>query len=93
MMLLPTTSSHAVGIDLSGPISGAINEKSSEFSLTVDKDFNGQVRVEILGGGLDYVLRVDFNKGDLFRTFTITPTALGSVTLVANPEGGPKIDK
>ena len=92
-MLLPTPSSHAVGIDLSGPISGAINEKSSEFSLTVDKDFNGQVRVEILGGGLDYVLRVDFNKGDLFRTFTITPTALGSVTLVANPEGGPKIDK
>jgi hypothetical protein len=85
--------SYAMDATFIGPTSGPINEYSEPFTISTDKDFNGRFRVEVKGGGLDQVLKIDFAKGDVSHSFQIKPTALGPVTLLANPDGGPKIDK
>ncbi|NCW94620.1 MAG: hypothetical protein EBW79_06530, partial [Actinobacteria bacterium] len=88
--LLP---SKAADADFSGPSQGPVNTESAPFTITVDRSFNGNFHVDISGGGLDERKVLSFPKNATSTTFTITPTATGTVTLIANPASGPKSDK
>jgi hypothetical protein len=86
-------SSKAAGADFTGPSQGPVNTESSVFTVTVDKSFNGNFHIDISGGGLNERKVINFGKDETSATFTITPTLMGMVTLIANPASGPKEDK
>ncbi|MEY3317845.1 MAG: hypothetical protein RL540_217 [Actinomycetota bacterium] len=76
-----------------GPSQGIVNVESSVFSITFPRDTNGSFHVKIFGGGLDERKSVRRDRDTDTYFFTITPTQIGLVTLIANPDSGPKIDK
>lgn len=87
----PSTS-FANDFQFNGPTSGPVNQPSAAFTVTTGGGFNGNVGVKILGGGLDYTERLNFDAVDLSKSFTITPTTTGTVELIApsgpgNPTG------
>ncbi|MEY2723088.1 MAG: hypothetical protein RIS57_995, partial [Actinomycetota bacterium] len=75
-----------------GPSQGIVNVESSVFSITFPRDTNGSFHVKIFGGGLDERKSVRRDRDTDTYFFTITPTQIGLVTLIANPDSGPKID-
>ena len=83
-----SSSSYAADFTLDGPTSGVINVASEPFVITTGGGFNGNIRVTIEGGGLNTTQAFNFNRSDLSQSFTITPTALGTVTIVARSETG-----
>ena len=87
------TRGSAVDPTFTGPTQGPINEASTDFTISVDKPFNGNFHVDVSGGGLNEKLTFDFSKDTTSASFTITPSEVGTVTLLANADGGPKIEK
>ncbi len=89
-LISPTSAADAT---FAGPEQGPVNTESLPFTLTVDQEFAGNFHIDITGAGLNYRLTLDFDKSANTKTFTIMPPQIGLVTLVANPAGGPKIDR
>src|SRR3984957_6539563 len=67
-----------------GPSGGALNTASSNFTVTPNGSYNGSVTVTPSGGGLSTPVVLTFSNSAAPQTFTITPTAVGPVTLTPN---------
>ncbi|MEY2822407.1 MAG: hypothetical protein RLZZ485_43, partial [Actinomycetota bacterium] len=63
-----------------GPTQGEVNTASSLFIITVDRTFNGNYQVDIIGGGLNESRTLPFGRDVTSQSFSITPTATGKVT-------------
>src|ERR1700722_12713371 len=67
-----------------GPSGGVLNAASSNFTVTPNGSYNGSVTVTPSGGGLSTPVVLTFSNSAAPQTFTITPTAVGPVTLTPN---------
>ena len=81
---LSTNPSFAADFQFTGPNSGHVNTESAQFTVTTGGGFNGNIRVQILGAGIDTTKSLNFSGTDVSQSFTITPTQLGTVTLTAH---------
>ena len=78
----------ATGYTLSGPLGGTTGTTSSNFTVTPNGTFTGTVTVTPSGGGLSSPVTLSFNNSFTPQTFSITPTAIGPVTLTPTNSGG-----
>ena len=79
----------ATNFTVTGPSSGYVNQESTDFTLTPNGTFTGSVRISASGGGLDVTYPpLYFNNSSTPQTFTITPTAVGEVTIGNSNNGG-----
>ena len=83
-----STTSFAADFQFSGPAAGYVNVESAVFTVTTGGGFNGNIRVQIEGAGLDATEVLNFKGSDLLQSFTITPTQIGTVTLTARSQTG-----
>ena len=77
----------ASGYTLTGPSGGALNTASSNFTVTPNNAYNGTIAITPSGGGLSSPITLTFNNSAASQTFTITPTAVGPVTLTPTNSG------
>jgi lysophospholipase L1-like esterase len=80
-------SAAATSYTLSGPSSGTVNAASSNFTLTPNGTSSATVTIARSGGGLTGTQTVTFDGTSAAKTFTITPTAYGTVTLTPTNNG------
>jgi hypothetical protein len=69
---------------ISGPSSGYANATSSNFTVTPNKAYTGSVTFSLIGtagAGLSPVV-LNFNNSSAAQTFSLTPTATGTVNLI-----------
>jgi Fibronectin type III domain len=71
----------------SGPTGGALNTASSNFTVTPNAAYTGTVTVALFGGGLSTLKVFTFSNSSAPQTFTITPTAVGPVSLMPSNSG------
>ena len=83
-MAPPTVSSFKID----GPASGSIGVASLNFTVTPNSVYTGTVTVTPNGGGLSTPIVLTFSNSMVGQTFTITPSLLGIVNLVATNGGG-----
>jgi hypothetical protein len=85
-----TTPFPAVSYTLTGPTGGLLNNASTNFSVTPNAAYTGTITVGVSGGGLTTTVTKNFSNSATAQTFTITPTAVGPVTLTptSNPQLG-----
>ena len=76
-----TTSLVATTIALTGPSSGIINQKSTNFTVTPDGSYTGTITVTVTGGGMNNSIPLTFSNSAVPQTFTISPIATGTVTV------------
>ena len=86
----PTQAAQA---SFTGPSQGIVNSDSAPFTVTVDNEFNGNFHIDVKGGGLNYRVVLAFDRPNETLNFTIRPTQIGVVTLVANPSSGARLDR
>jgi hypothetical protein len=72
---------------LTGPGSGAIGSVSSAFTVTPNSAYTGTITITPSGGGLSAPITLTFSNSAVPQTFTVTPTAVGPVTLTASNNG------
>ena len=77
----------AASFTLTGPAGGALNTASSNFTVTPNGTYNGTITITPSGGGLSTAITLTFNNSAVPQTFTITPTAVGPVTLTPSNNG------
>ncbi len=66
-----STTSFAADFQFSGPAAGYVNVESAVFTVTTGGGFNGNIRVQIEGAGLDATEVLNFKGSDLLQSFTI----------------------
>ena len=71
----------------SGPTGGALNTASSNFTVTPNAGYTGTVTITPSGGGLATPVVLTFNNSPAAQTFTITPNAVGPVSLTPSNSG------
>ncbi len=71
----------AANYTLTGPTGGALNTASSNFTVTPNGPYTGSITITPSGGGVSTPVVLSFSNTSSPQTFTITPTALGPVTL------------
>jgi hypothetical protein len=71
----------AVSYTLTGPQGGALNTASTNFTVTPGSGFSATISILPSGGGLSTPIVLTFNGSTAPQTFSITPTAVGPVTL------------
>jgi hypothetical protein len=81
------TPSAAAGYTLTGPTGGALNTASSNFTVTPNSTYNGTITITPSGGGLSTPIVLTYSNSAAPQTFTITPTAVGPVTLTPSNSG------
>ena len=72
---------------LTGPAGGALNAASSNFTVTPNGPYSGTVTLTPSGGGLSTPVVLTFSSSAAAQTFTITPTAVGPVTVTPTNNG------
>ena len=84
----------ATSFTLTGPIGGPIGSVSSNFTVIPDTTHTGTITITPSGGGLFTPIVLTFSGSSAAQTFTITPVAVGPVTLtptnnsaLTNPAG------
>ncbi len=70
------------------PASGAKNVTSANYIVTPNGPYTGSVTITPSGGGLSTPIVLNFSNSSAPQTFTITPTAYGTVTLTPTNSGG-----
>jgi hypothetical protein len=73
---------------LVGPISGNVGVISGNFTVTPNAAYTGHITITPSGGGLSTPIVLTFTNSSSPQTFTITPTASGTVRLVATNDSG-----
>jgi uncharacterized membrane protein (UPF0127 family) len=81
------TTASANGYTFTGPSGGALNTASSNFTVTPSGSYNGTITVTPSGGGLSTPIVLTYSNSAAPQTFTITPTAVGPVTLTPSNSG------
>jgi hypothetical protein len=81
------TTAPAGSYTLTGPTGGALNTASSNFTVTPNSTYNGSITITPSGGGLSTAIVLTFSNSAASQTFTITPTAVGPVTLTPSNSG------
>jgi hypothetical protein len=81
------TTAPASSFTLTGPSGGALNTASTSFTVTPNGTYNGTITITPSGGGLSIPITRTFNNSAAPQTFTITPTAVGPVTLTPSNNG------
>ncbi len=81
------TTAPASSFALTGPSGGALNTASTNFTVTPNGTYNGTITITPSGGGLSAAITQTFNHSAASQTFTITPTAVGPVTLTPSNNG------
>jgi Protein of unknown function (DUF2961) len=74
------------GYYLSGPAGGALSTASTNFTITPVASYTGAITITPSGGGLSTPIVKTF-AGSTPQTFTITPTAVGPVSLTPSNSG------
>jgi hypothetical protein len=77
----------ATNYTFAGPTGGALNTASSNFTVTPNSAYNGTITITPSGGGLSTPVVLTFSNSAASQTFTITPTAVGPVTLTPSNSG------
>jgi hypothetical protein len=72
---------------LIGPNGGAIGSVSSAFTVTPNSVYTGTIAITPSGGGLSAPITLTFSNSAAAQTFTVTPIAVGPVTLTAANSG------
>ncbi len=78
----------ATSYTLTGPAGGALNTASTNFTVTPNGTYTGTITITPSGGGLSTATVLTFSSSSAAQTFTITPTAVGPVTLTPTNSGG-----
>jgi hypothetical protein len=73
---------------LTGPTGGLIGSASTNFTVTPDFALTGMITITPSGGGLSTPIVLTFSASASPQTFTITPTAVGPVTLTGTNNAG-----
>lgn len=84
-----TASGAATAYTFTGPSGGAVNAQSTAFTVTPDGTYTGAVTVTPSGGGLSTPVVLTWSGTSDPKTFTITPTSTGLVTLT--PTSSPQL--
>jgi hypothetical protein len=71
-----------------GPAGGALNVASSSFTVKPNSVYTGAITITPSGGGLSAPITVTFTNSAAAQTFTVTPTAVGPVSLTPTNSGG-----
>jgi hypothetical protein len=71
-----------------GPNAGFNNHPSGNFTVTPNGPYTGTITLTPSGGGLSTPIVLTFSGSATPQTFTITPTAVGTVTLTPTNNGG-----
>ena len=87
IFVLPN-SSFAADFQFAGPSSGFVNVASTDFTITTGGGFSGNIRVEIIGAGLDTTEMFNFSKSEVSKSFKITPLETGTVILTPHSQTG-----
>ena len=82
-----TPSTVASSYTLTGPTGGALNTASSNFTVAPSGSYDGSITVTPSGGGLSAPIALTYSNSAVPQTFTITPTAVGPVTLTPSNSG------
>src|SRR5579863_3835530 len=77
----------ATSFTFSGPTGGALNTASSNFTVTPNAAYTGTISITPSGGGLSAAIVLTFSNSSVAQTFTLTPTAVGPVTLTPSNSG------
>ena len=85
MAAAPPTS--ATTYTFTGPSGGTLNSGSNNFAVTPNGQYTGTITVTPSGGGLSTATVLTFNASSAAQMFTITPTAVGPVTLTPSNNG------
>jgi hypothetical protein len=72
---------------LTGPSGGAIGAVSTAFTVTPNSVYTGAITITPSGGGLSAPITLTFSNSAAAQTFTVTPTAVGPVSLTAANSG------
>jgi uncharacterized repeat protein (TIGR02543 family) len=84
------SSTAATSYTVTGPTIGTVNTDSSNFTITpVGGIYTGTISIAVSGGGLSTTISKTFTASSAAQTFTIKPTATGSVTLT--PTASPSL--
>ncbi len=78
----------ATTFSFSGPSIGANGVASSNFTVTPDSSYTGNITITPSGGGLSTPIVLTFSGSSTPQTFTITPAELGVITLTPTNNGG-----
>ncbi|MCX6752743.1 MAG: peptidoglycan-binding domain-containing protein [Candidatus Nomurabacteria bacterium] len=72
-----------------GPSQGSVNTASTDFTITPDNLYTGDISINVSGGGLSTTITKTFLNSSAPQTFTIIPTiATSSVVLTPSNNGG-----
>ena len=82
-----TPRAQASSYTFTGPAGGALNVASSSFTVTPNSTYTGTITITPAGGGLSAPITLNFSNSAAAQTFTVTPTAVGPVTLTAANSG------
>ena len=82
-----TPGSVASSYSLTGPLGGALNVASSSFTVAPNAQYSGTITITPSGGGLSSPIVLTFSNSSVPQTFTITPSALGPITLTPSNSG------
>ena len=86
--LAVNTPATATGYTFTGPTSGLESAASSNFTVTPTGGiYTGTITITPSGGGLSSPIVLTFSASSAAQTFTITPTALSTVTLTPPTTG------
>jgi hypothetical protein len=77
----------ATTFTFTGPTTGSINAASTNFTVTPNNPYSGTITLTPSGGGLSTPIALVFSNSAVPQTFTITPTAVGTVTLTPSNTG------
>ena len=68
-------------------MSNALNTASSNFTVAPNGVYNGTITITPSGGGLSTPTVLTFSNSSASQAFTVTPTAVGPVTLTPSNSG------
>jgi hypothetical protein len=77
----------ATAFTVNGPSWGMVNTTSFNFSVAPNGKFTGQITITPTGGGLSTPIVLTFANSSNPQTFSIDPSAVGTVTLAATNSG------
>ncbi|MEI8129950.1 MAG: DUF2341 domain-containing protein [bacterium] len=72
---------------ITGPSTGVLNTVSDVFSVRMNGTFSGAVTITPSGGGITNPIVLHFSNSPT-QFFTITPSAVGTISLTASNDGG-----